>query len=61
MAWLVTISYTTFESLRLRLVGHCQYDVVTCYIPQLYFIQPFNTINELNLVIFILNNVKMHS
>ena len=56
MIWMITISDLQRESLRLHLVGRCQYDVVCCYvtcrhsyvksinlnIPQLYFMQLFN-------------------
>ena len=39
---ITTIPYSQCESLRLHLVGRCQYDVK--YIPQLYFAQGFNLI-----------------
>ena len=51
MTWMTTISYSQYESLRLRLVGRCQYDRVTVlmaslllryHMPQLYFMQLFN-------------------
>ena len=39
MMWMVTISDPRCESLRLRLVGCCQYDVtLLSYMPQLYFV-----------------------
>ena len=32
MTWMVTISYLHCQSVRLRLAGHCQFDVVQYYV-----------------------------